>query len=63
MHDDPAHVDVRTARLAAAFGAVAWVVIGLFLHTRIGPLALVGLPLTALWSITLVEATRRLRLT
>ena len=67
MTEDPAHVDVRLARLAAAIGGVAWIVVAMLLRSVLGPVVLVavsiiGLPLTALWAITVVELGHRARL-
>jgi hypothetical protein len=64
MDDDLDHVDVRTARLAATAGAVVWILIASLLRGTLGTLvmvavSLIGLPLTALWAITVVEAARR----
>ena len=66
MHDDRGHVDVRTARRASLVGAALWVVIASALQPVIGFVALLavsalGLPLSALWTISIVESARRLR--
>ena len=68
VHVDPRHVEVRTARRAAAAGAALWVLLGIvMLNVAIGPVALVaisllGLPVTALWMIAMAEAAHRMRL-
>jgi hypothetical protein len=66
MHDDRDHVDVRTARRAALVGTALWVVIAYALRPAIGSVALMaisvlGLPLSALWTISIVESARRVR--